>query len=541
MNSRATDYQLIHRLGEGTYGKVYKAKCISTNKIVSIKQVELSTQNDSVYLIDLKRLLREIKLLRMLKGHPNIVSLETILERAANEKIVDLVFEYSTSDLMKLIKSHIYLTEKHAQFIFYQILRGIHYLHSADILHRDLKPANILIDGNSHIKICDFNLSRASLGTRRLTEYVTTRWYRAPEIILISEYGFPADMWSAGCILADLLEMQSNSGVLPKQRRALFPGGYCTPLSPTSENDRGSNQLDVIFDILGTPSTKPEDLAWVNPGFHKQLMALEQKQPCNLKDRFPGANPLAIDLLKKLLVLDPTKRITAEAALNHPFLQPIVKEFDCPLQSSPLSQNAPTPDLTAVNQYRQFEMDCLQRAEEAKLKRQNAKSADERTAEIKKQISQTWQLILDEIHSYHLPESQKKDVQSPASSSSTATTVRALATHADVSDTKVAVYQRLTDTKELLAEEVSSSPSPVSVRFHDVPILNAKATVSNAATIPALTTKAEVLLSPSLVSSPSQGVPFFNVKATVSKAEKKGLSKTKSRAGKHRFKGCSIQ
>lgn len=179
-----------------------------------------------------------------------------------------IVLEYVDTDLAKLIRSNQFFSEMHVQYLLYQILLGAKYMNSAHVVHRDLKPANILVNEDCTLKICDFGLSRG-IGAppstpggarvcvrRQLTKHVVTRWYRAPELILLQEeYNTAIDMWSIGCIFAELLTMMKENVPSPALRRPLFPGSSCFPLSadnPMAYTDR-VDQLNVIFEVIGTP------------------------------------------------------------------------------------------------------------------------------------------------------------------------------------------------------------------------------------------------------------------------------------------------
>lgn len=186
------------------------------------------------------------------------------------------------------------------QSLVFQILRAVNYLHSANILHRDLKPSNILVDSNCHLKVCDLGLARGwDESSHGKTAYVTTRWYRAPEIILgDANYGSAIDIWSVGCIFAEIL------GGTP-----LFPGG------------NPSDQFSWIIKILGTPSES--DIA----PYSKDLKDFIQRLlPCSrvpFYKLFPRANPLALDLLEKMLRFNPQKRPTAKECINHKYFDTI--------------------------------------------------------------------------------------------------------------------------------------------------------------------------------------------------------------------------
>jgi serine/threonine protein kinase len=197
----------------------------------------------------------------------------------------------------------------------YQILRGLKYLHSADVLHRDIKPANILLNADMDVKLCDFGLSRGvdfETDPTMSATYVVTRWYRSPELILMWNKASKAmDIWSVGCIFAELLQQP--------QRRVLFPGKDF------------QNQLDLILNICGTPK---EDEIRACDKAKKYLKTLPLKLKKNFKDIFPHASPSAIDLLTKMLCFDPVKRITVEEALAHPYLESMHDPEDEPVHKS---------------------------------------------------------------------------------------------------------------------------------------------------------------------------------------------------------------
>jgi mitogen-activated protein kinase 1/3 len=178
------------------------------------------------------------------------------------------------------------------------LLRGLNYLHSANILHRDLKPGNLLVNANCDLKICDFGLARTSRGNEQfMTEYVVTRWYRAPELLLCCDnYGTSIDVWSVGCIFAEILG-----------RKPIFPGTECL------------NQLKLIISVLG--SQNDTDLEFIdNPKARKYIKTLPYTRGTYLSHLYPHADPLAIDLLQRMLVFDPSKRITVTEALLHPYI-----------------------------------------------------------------------------------------------------------------------------------------------------------------------------------------------------------------------------
>lgn len=303
-----TRYQILKPIGQGSYGVVCSAIDTLTGKKVAIKKIKKAFEHG----IDTKRLLREIKLLRHLQ-HPNLIAIQDILRPASYEKYDDvyMVSEHMDTDLHKILRSPQPLTDRHIQYFLYQILRGLRYIHSAQVLHRDLKPSNLLLNENCQLKICDFGLARAihEECEHHLTSYVVTRWYRAPELLLQDkDYTKAIDVWSVGCIMAELIG-----------RKPLFQGKDYI------------DQIMCITNILGTP---PED-------DYKSIGSLQARNFMNTLKKtpkvpfeflYPYANPLARDLLDKMLQFNPKKRITVDEALAHPYLSDLqeLNEQDMP-------------------------------------------------------------------------------------------------------------------------------------------------------------------------------------------------------------------
>ncbi|GAB4856273.1 Mitogen-activated protein kinase, variant 2 [Ancistrocladus abbreviatus] len=291
-------YIPIKPIGRGAYGVVCSSINKETNEKVAIKKINNAFENR----IDAMRTLRELKLLRHLR-HENVIALKDVMLPVdrKNFKDVYLVYELMDTDLHQIIKSSQALSNDHCQYFLFQLLRGLKYLHSANILHRDLKPGNLLVNANCDLKICDFGLARTSSGQGQfMTEYVVTRWYRAPELLLCCDkYGTSIDVWSVGCIFAELLG-----------RKPVFPGTECL------------NQLKLIINILG--SQKEHDLEFIdNPKAKRFIKSLPYSPGAPFSRLYPNAHPLAIDLLQKMLVVDPTKRISVTEALQHPYMSPL--------------------------------------------------------------------------------------------------------------------------------------------------------------------------------------------------------------------------
>jgi serine/threonine protein kinase len=256
-----------------------------------------------------KRILRELKILTHLRGHPNIIQLHDVIEPRSYEAFGDVYFvtDLMEADLRDILESNQTLTDQHIQYFMYQLLLAVHYSQSASILHRDLKPENILLNSNCELKICDFGLARGidfECDPRMSTNYVQTRWYRAPELLLNNPTISPqTDMWSIGCILGELLG-----------RKVLFKGNC--PV----------DQMKKIINILGTPED-PNDIKGSEEGI-KFVLELPYCRPKDFHTMFPNANSLAIDLLKQMLVFNHEKRITTDQALKHPYFKDLYDERD---------------------------------------------------------------------------------------------------------------------------------------------------------------------------------------------------------------------
>ncbi|KFQ38153.1 Cyclin-dependent kinase 3 [Mesitornis unicolor] len=284
-------FQKMEKIGEGTYGVVYKARNKCTGQLVALKKIRLHVETEGVP----STAIREISLLKELK-HPNIVRL---LDVVHSQKKLCLVFEYLNQDLKKYIDSFGtgLLPPSLVKNYLFQLLQSVNFCHLHRVIHRDLKPQNLLINEAGAIKLADFGLARAfGIPLRAYTHEVVTLWYRAPEILLgCKHYSTAVDIWSIGCIFAEMVT-----------KKALFPG------------DSEIDQLFRIFRILGTPT----EVTW--PGV-TQLRDYKEDFPQwarkEMKEIVPNLDQDGRDLLVQLLLYDPSRHISAKAALDHQYFR----------------------------------------------------------------------------------------------------------------------------------------------------------------------------------------------------------------------------
>jgi len=311
------NYKILHRLGEGAYGTVASARHIPSGRAVAIKKI-LPFEHTLFCL----RTLRELKLLKFFSEacmNENIISILDIVKPPTLDDFTEIYFiqELMQTDLHRVIRTQ-QLTDDHCQYFVYQVLRALKSIHSADIVLRDLKPANLLLNANCDLKVCDFGLARSvKTSTTQgkevglMTEYVATRWYRAPEIMLsFKMYTKAIDIWAVGCILAELLNA-----------KPLFPG-----------RDYG-HQLDLILDVIGTP-TLDEFYGITSRRSRDYIRALPIRKRRPFNALFPKSSEDAIDFLTKTLTFDPKKRMTVDQALNHPYLSAYHDPEDEPVVAS---------------------------------------------------------------------------------------------------------------------------------------------------------------------------------------------------------------
>ncbi|XP_010544396.1 PREDICTED: mitogen-activated protein kinase 4-like [Tarenaya hassleriana] len=313
----------LRPIGRGAYGIVCAALNSENGEEVAIKKIGNAFDN----IIDAKRTLREIKLLRHM-DHENVIAIKDIIRPPQRENFNDvyIVSELMDTDLHQIIRSNQPLTDDHCRFFLYQLLRGLKYVHSANVLHRDLKPSNLLLNANCDLKIGDFGLARTKSETDFMTEYVVTRWYRAPELLLnCSEYTAAIDIWSVGCILGEIMT-----------REPLFPGKDYV------------HQLRLITELIGSPDET--SLGFLrSDNARRYVRQLPQYPRQNFAARFPSMSPGAVDLLEKMLVFDPSRRITVDEALCHQYLGPLHDINEEPVCGRPFSFDFEQPSLTEEN------------------------------------------------------------------------------------------------------------------------------------------------------------------------------------------------
>ena len=295
-------YDVIGVVGEGAYGIVYKCKNKETGKYVAIKKFK-ETEDELVQ----KTMKRELKMLQQLK-HPNIVEFQESFTHKGN---LFLVFEYCERNLLEVLEeSPDGLSPKLIKSFVYQMCKAIAYMHKNNMIHRDIKPENLLIDENLNLKLCDFGFARKvrlnknNNNVDEMTDYVATRWYRSPELLLSGGiYGPDVDYWAVGCIMGELAD-----------GNPMFPG----------ENE--TDQINCIIKILGNLPEELVNMFYKNPIYEgKKLINISK--PETIERRYmEKLGPTAIDFMKGLLQLDPKKRLNSETVFKHRYFAPFMKE-----------------------------------------------------------------------------------------------------------------------------------------------------------------------------------------------------------------------
>lgn len=305
--------ELLKKVGSGAYGTVASFQDISNGTKVAVKKITDAFHD----LVDGKRILREVRLLRNFK-HDNIICiLDMYPPDDPDFDDIYIVTDLMETDLHKVIYSKQVLNDEHHQYFSYQILRGLLYLHSANVVHRDLKPSNILVNKNCDLKICDFGLARGYGGDEddpTLTDYVVTRWYRAPEVVLLaSEYTKSIDVWSVGCILCEMIG-----------RKPIFTGKDYL------------DQLKKIIQVIGTPAEA--DLDWLPAkGPARQFIS---KIPACPKQQwqviYPKATPDGVDAIEKMLTFHPERRVPVQEAIKLKYFETLHMPDDEPVAEKPV-------------------------------------------------------------------------------------------------------------------------------------------------------------------------------------------------------------
>lgn len=296
--SLGTDFRVIGKLGEGSFAEVFKVKSNKNNSFFAIKRLKKRYRT-----IEEANKLPEVLSLRALQGHPNIIKLFDVLFDSSNGYVA-MVFELLDDNLYQYLRnSGKPLSEQESLLLMYQLLKAIAYMHSKNLFHRDIKPENCMINKSTmELKLCDFGSTRAESESTPYTEYVSTRWYRAPECILTSgSYQKEVDIWAIGCILYELLTT-----------RPLFPG---------------KNEIDQIMrihNVVGTPSKDILSQFKSNPNTQISFY-FPQRRPQDLQKLLPNVSSRTIDLVAKLLIYDPRNRISASEALSHPAFSQLVQ------------------------------------------------------------------------------------------------------------------------------------------------------------------------------------------------------------------------
>ncbi|XP_018843062.2 cyclin-dependent kinase B2-1 [Juglans regia] len=297
-------YEKLEKVGEGTYGKVYKAKEKATGKIVALKKTRLHEDEEGVP----PTTLREVSILRMLSRDPHVVRLIDVKQGQNKEgkTVLYLVFEYMETDLKKFIRSFRQTGEnipaRIVKSLMFQLCKGVAFCHGHGILHRDLKPHNLLMDPKTLVlKIADLGLARSfTVPIKKYTHEILTLWYRAPEVLLGStHYSTAVDMWSVGCIFAELVTKQ-----------ALFQG------------DSELQQLLHIFKLLGTPNEE----MWPGVSSLMHWHEYPQWRPKPVSTAVPNLDKDGLDLLSQMLQYEPSKRISAKKAMEHPYFDDLNKD-----------------------------------------------------------------------------------------------------------------------------------------------------------------------------------------------------------------------
>jgi mitogen-activated protein kinase 1/3 len=304
VNSLDPRYEIEKIIGSGSYGIVMRARDrLDGGKMVALKRVNKEIFEEVILA---KRILREIKLL----GHfndVNIVGLKNLLTpRTVDFQYLYVVMDFMETDLRAVLRSGQTLSDAHIQFFIYQALRAMKVIHAAGVIHRDVTPANILVNTNCDLKICDFGLAKEENDENGdMTDYVTMRWYRAPELVMEHKrYCGKVDVWGIGLIMGELL---GSKPLCPGKDRVL--------------------QLDKIIELVGTPAEAEIDSIG-SAAAQKYLKKKSYRPSTDWAAKYPKASAACLDLLKRMLTFHPDKRIEVDDALRHPYLSQLFDEED---------------------------------------------------------------------------------------------------------------------------------------------------------------------------------------------------------------------
>uniref|UniRef100_A0A7S0BBG2 Mitogen-activated protein kinase n=1 Tax=Pyrodinium bahamense TaxID=73915 RepID=A0A7S0BBG2_9DINO len=297
-------YAILNHIGRGANGIVCHAQDTETGEQVAVKKIDRVFEHMTIT----RRTLRELRILRHLH-HENLMQVKNIFITGKKDDFdsIYMVSELMETDMSSVLKSGQPLTEGHFKLFLYQILRGMKYMHSAKVIHRDLKPRNLLVNSNCDLKICDFGLARVKFASQEwlnpMTEYVCTRWYRAPEVLCSwTDYSGSIDVWSIGCIFAEM--------------------HTCQPVFPGSNTQ---DQLDLVIGFLGSP--KGDEITKIpHEKCQRWIMSLPTMAPRPLGEAFKDMTQEAQDLLMRMLRWDPDKRATVTDCLQDPYLD----KLHCP-------------------------------------------------------------------------------------------------------------------------------------------------------------------------------------------------------------------
>ncbi|EDO35402.1 predicted protein [Nematostella vectensis] len=336
-------YENLGLVGEGSYGMVMKCRHKDSNQIVAIKKF-IESEDDKMVK---KIAMREVRMLRQLR-HENLVNLIEVFRR---KKRLFLVFEFVDHTVLDDLERYPNgLDENTVRKVMWQVLRAIEFIHRHNIIHRDVKPENILVSRSGIVKLCDFGFARtlASGQGEAYTDYVATRWYRAPELLVgDTKYGRAVDVWAVGCLLAEMLTGEP-----------LFPG------------DSDIDQLYHIMRCFGNLISRHREIFQKNPLFvGMRLPDIKEVEP--MERRFPRISPMAVDMLKLCLKMDPSERPTCAQLLNHDFFKKdnFIEKFPNELKLKITKEAADNPLLKSLSGSKHDDAEEKARRKEKKMKK----------------------------------------------------------------------------------------------------------------------------------------------------------------------------